>query len=382
MSLTTLAIKDRISYIEKWLLHSGIQAKEGGFYAWEDTENGSYSFLYPEITGYAIILLCFLYTITKDDIYISRAKSAARWIINEAAHPASSILTRKYIMDAVEHYSFERGNIYAFDCGMVAFGLLKLYRITDQIEYLNTAKGIIDFLINNMLKENGLIYPIYDSKNNKVLENNKRWSRQSGSFHCKLSFCLCELADIEKNDYYKNLAANLISSSVKHFYKGRRFITNISDESSHFHPYCYTIEGIIYYSYKLGDNKYRKAAEDAFDWILKFQESNGGIPTGVFEDGRRKIAHQRSDIQAQVLRLHHLLKNVNYAVNFDKDKLLSRLLQFQNLDQGYKGGFFFGTDEDGTYKKHSNFWCSIFALQALYLSMGKSDKNLVLDYLV
>lgn len=382
MSLTTLKIEDRISHLKKWLLHSGIQAEQGGFYAWEDVENKNYSFLYPEITGYAVTLLCFLYEITKDDLYIMRAKRAAGWIINKAIHSSGGVLTKSYITDAVEHYSFERGNIYTFDCAMVAFGLLKLYRITNQKEYLDAAKGIIGFLVDNMLKENGLFHPIFDTKNNSTYEDSVKWSRQAGSFHCKLSLCLCELAEIEKDSYYQNLAGNLIDSSIRHFYKDKRFINNISDESTHFHPYCYTIEGILYYCYKLKDDRYRKLVEDTFDWILKFQELDGGIPTGVFKDGREKIVHQRSDIQTQVLRLYYLIKNKDCNSNFDKGKLLGRLIQFQNLDQGHKGSFYFGVDEDGSYRKHSNSWCSMFALQALYLVAGKTDKNLVLDYLV
>lgn len=382
MNPATLNIEDRISYIKEWLLHSGIQAKEGGFYGWEDMANRSYSFLYPEITGYAITLLSFLYQITKDDIYMIRAKKAAQWIIGEAIHPAGGVLTRKYTLDADEHYSFERGNIYTFDCVMAAFGMIKLYRILKERKYLDVAKDIINFLINNLLKENGLFYSVFDTKNNKTHQDNRKWSSQSGSFHCKLSLCLCELADITENDYYKDLTTNLINSSIENFYKDKRFITNISDGSSHFHPYCYTIEGIFYYSCKLKDDKYRKIAEDAFDWILKFQESDGGIPTSVFADGKKKTAYQRSDIQTQVLRLYYLIKDKDYNSDFDKDRLLMRLLQFQNLRQEYKGAFFFGADKDGPYKKHNNSWCTMFALQTLYLVANKVDKGLVLDYLV
>ena len=219
MQVTTLKLEDRISHVKDWLLNSGIQSGEGGFYGWEDLESNGYSYLYSEITGYAITALCFLYEITKDDIYITRAKKAAKWIIDRAMHPGGGVLTRDYATAAVEHCSFERGNIYAFDCGTVAFGMLKLYRITKMREFLDAAKRIISFLEINMLKKNGLFYPIYDTKNKRTHQEDTKWSKQSGSFHCKLALCFCELADIEKN-----IAENLINASIENFFQNERFI--------------------------------------------------------------------------------------------------------------------------------------------------------------
>ncbi|MFA5500371.1 MAG: hypothetical protein WC404_04750, partial [Candidatus Omnitrophota bacterium] len=64
------------------------------------------------------------------------------------------------------------------------------------------------------------------------------------------------------------------------------------------------------------------------------------------------------------------------------EKLLERLLSFQNITNDYKGGFLFGTDRDGSAKKHSNAWCSMFALQALYLASGKVSRGIILDYFI
>ena len=44
-----------------WLLNSGIQSMDevtkGGFFAWYDSDEDSYPFVYTEITGYALKLL-------------------------------------------------------------------------------------------------------------------------------------------------------------------------------------------------------------------------------------------------------------------------------------------------------------------------------------
>lgn len=377
MNTAVLTLEDRIDLIKNWLLNSGIQSQEGGFYAWQNMEDNSLSYLYSEITGYAITTMCFLYSITKDNAYINSAKRAAQWIMQDALDQSGGVLTRKYVKDPVERYSFERGNIYSFDCAMAAFGMLKLYKVTKEDVYLTCASKIIEFLNMKMLKSSGLYYPIFDTKQCSVYEDPEKWSTQSGSFHSKLTLCLCELASIKKDNHYSETASRLIDSSIKNFYKGNRFITGTPAGTSHFHPYCYTLEGMLYYSYKLKDSKYEKIVKDAFNWLIDFQQEDGGFPTQVYSKGRINIAHKRSDIHAQILRLSYFIRT-----DFDNNKLLERLLEFQNTAGDFKGSFFYGADQNGERLHHSNSWCSMFALQALYLAAGKIKNDIVLEYLI
>ena len=363
--------------IEGWLLNSGIQSDDGGFYVWQDIEDRSHAYLYSEITGYAITTLCFLYAITKNKAFIDRAKKAARWILRDALDQSGGVLTRKYLKTAVSHYSFERGNIYSFDCAMVAFGMCKLYKITKNEEYLKCAEKIAEFLNKKMIKDTGLYYPIFDTKTGKCVEDSGKWSTQSGSFHCKLALCLCELSSIKNDVSYSAMAKRLIDSSINSFYKNGRFMTSSLNETSHLHPYSYTLEGVLYYAYKTKDGSFNHICEKAFDWVAGLQQDNGGFPAQVFDSRKPDIAHQRSDIQSQILRLSYFIKS-----DIAGERLADRLLEFQNTSFEHKGGFLFGNDEDGSFKKHSNAWCSMFALQALYLATGKVNKDIVLDYLV
>jgi len=377
MNTAVLTIEDRIHLAENWILDSGIQSENGGFYAWQDMNDRSHSYLYSEITGYAITLMSFLYLVTKNSIFIEHAESAARWLIKNAMHPTGGVLTRDYTKDAVEHYSFERGNIYSFDCTIAAFGMLKIYAITRDKRYLKCAEDIADFLINKMLKKNNQFFAVFDTKNDRPYEGSEKWSTQSGSFHCKLVMFFCELSAVKKTPSFNNISKNLIDSSVKGFYKNGRFITNPADSTSHLHPYSYTLEGIVYYSYRTKDNSYKDIIEESFNRIVDLQDSNGGFPTQTSEDGRRDVLHQRCDIQAQILRLSYFIRS-----ELTREKLLDRLSGFQNVSTDSRGGFLFGTDKDGSFKRHSNAWCSMFALQALYLVLGKINRETVLDYLV
>lgn len=377
MTTVTITIEDRVDLIKDWLLNSGIQSGEGGFYAWQDMEDNSHPYLYSEITGYAITTMCFLYKLTKDDAFIKSAGRSAQWILQHALDSSGGVLTRDYIKNSIEHYSFERRNIYSFDCAMVAFGMLKLYKETGDKKYLACADNIINFLNKNMQKSNGLYYPVFDIKKKGPYEDTEKWSTQSGSFHCKLALCLCELADIKKEPSYIARAKQLIDASLNNFYKEGRFVTSLPDNTSHLHPYSYTLEGMVYYSHKTKEDSYKDVIEKAFGWIVLLQEQDGGFPTQVSIDGKGGVAYQRSDIQAQILRLSYLIKS-----NFSSAALLERLLELQNISYGHKGGILFGADKNGTFKNHSNAWCSMFALQALYLASGRASKNIVLDYFV
>ncbi|MDP3791505.1 MAG: glycoside hydrolase family 76 protein [Candidatus Omnitrophota bacterium] len=377
MKVAELRLEDRIDLAAGWFLNSGIQSEEGGFYAWQDLKDKSHPYIYSEITGYALTLMSFLYTVTKNELFIKKARHAAQWILQDALDASGAVLTRKYLKDVVEHYSFERGNIYSFDCAMVAFGMLKLHKITGEKDYLACAEKTIKFLNNRMAKDIGLYYPVFDTKKDNAYESPEKWSTQSGSFHSKLALCLCELASVKKDNTYNEMAAKLIDSSIKNFYKDKRFITGMPEGTSHLHPYSYTLEGMLYYSYKLKTDKYKDVMRDAFGWLARFQQENGGFPTRISGSGAIDIAHQRCDIQAQVLRLSHFIRSGS-----DNNKLLERLLSFQNVEQGSRGGFIYGSDQDGARQNHSNSWCSMFALQALYLAVGKINNSMVLEYII
>jgi hypothetical protein len=80
----------------RWMLTSGIQADNGGVHAWHDLKDGNNSYLYSEITGYAMTTLLFLFRLYKDEIFLEKARSAAKWIVDEALHSCGGVKTRLY----------------------------------------------------------------------------------------------------------------------------------------------------------------------------------------------------------------------------------------------------------------------------------------------
>ena len=82
--MTDIRVEEsHVDLAAKWIISSGIQSDEGGFYAWLDLQDKSYSYLYSEITGYGITSLLFLYKIYGEKATLDKAEQAANWIISK-----------------------------------------------------------------------------------------------------------------------------------------------------------------------------------------------------------------------------------------------------------------------------------------------------------
>ncbi|MFC1570705.1 glycoside hydrolase family 88 protein [Candidatus Omnitrophota bacterium] len=182
-----------IKSAKEWLLNSGIQnnegARSGGFNSWYDMDERGYSYVYSEITGYGITTLLYLSKRLDDKECLEKAVNAAQWLMSKAWHSCGGVKTRDYYWDmkGTDHYSFDNQNIYAFDNGMVFYGMTNLYRKTEKKEYLEFASQIADFLLKDMMTRDGLFYAVFDGKTGEKVDELWKWSSQSGSYHAKLA---------------------------------------------------------------------------------------------------------------------------------------------------------------------------------------------------
>ncbi len=359
---------DNISAAVDWLLNSGIQNTSGdhagGFNGWFDLDAGSYPFVYSEITGYGITTLLFAHSIRKENIFIGRAELAARWVIGRAMHECGGARTRAYNSNPDAAYSFENNIIYIFDNGMILPALVNLHSITGKGEHLEAAKRIADFLIS-MQKPDGMFYAAYDANNDRRIDSSAKWSSQSGSYHAKLAIGMADLYKTTKEEKYRQSAESICNASLKLQDNSGRFVTQKDEKSTHMHPHCYSAEGLLYAGATLNESRFIDSAAKATRWSLESQLPSGGVPC-KFASGFN--TNERSDTLAQVLRLAVYLNSVG-LIKFEKEieRLHARLLDFQKKDGAHKGGFFYGTELDGTRRNHINSWCSFFALQALQM---------------
>lgn len=369
-------IYKNIELAKNWLLNSGIQNLEGehkgAFNSWFDVDKKNYPYAYSEITGYAISNLVYLYDLTKNNIFLERAKLAADWLMNKATHSFGGILCRLFYRETEFMGSFENEEIFLFDCGMVLNGMTILYETTKDKKHLQYCEKLADFMINKQ-KKDGSFYAVYDAKNNKLVDDGEKWSTQSGAYHNKLAIGLLKLYDLTKNEKYKIAAIKVCDYSLKLFGEDGRIITFSKTGDSLFHPHYYAIEGLYVAGNYLKDKNYLELAKKAAQYLFNHQKDNGGIPQ-MFKDNRL-IKFERTDILSQALRA-----GILFDIKKDKlEKLKNRLLEFQNLNEEQKGGFRYGFDNKGNKYEHINSWCTMFALQALVLHKQFIEGNIKFD---
>jgi len=313
--LNAKAREDSFGLASQWLSTSGIQSESGGFYAWYSLNEKTYSYIYSEITGYAITTLLFLYNIFKDNGLIRNAEMAADWIIESSMHPCGGVRTRLYKDDdsADTLYSFSGDKIFSFDTGMVLYGMVNLCKLTRNSRCLQASEMLAKFLIDKMQNKDGSLSAIYDPKTDQIIGSLDKWSSQPGGFHAKVSLGLVDLFEITQNDKYRDAAIKLCEYAISTQEESGRFVTDKASQTTHMHPHCYAAEGLLYTGASFGITEFVESAGRATAWAFENVSSEGinGLydpSTGRFNDV------QRCDILAQVLRLG-ILFSFNYKID-------------------------------------------------------------------
>ena len=369
-------ISPHAAEIKNWLLNSGIQnlssdpKKKGGVSAWYEIDTNLYPFLYSEITGYALTTFAYLHRMTGEKVLIDRAKLAANWLDRCARLPQGGVKTRYYLVPHYEtpNYSFHKGRVYTFDTAIVGYGLLQLYRLEKKQQYLDWAIEMYDFMISKMLRKDGLFYAYYDSAPKKTGEDFEKWSDQSGSFHAKLALFFADLWRETGDDKIVAVTKKMLQASLKLQKSSGRFVTSLKDQSTHLHPHCYTMEGLVYAVHVMGMKEFIPSLKKGMEWLQEAVGEDGSIST--FFVNRRFDFHERSDIVAQTLRLGAILYGLKIYRNPEVKKTLERIYKHLVLfiyqgSEKQKGGMLYGAATDGLMRLHLNAWCGMFAVQAI-----------------
>lgn len=380
---------NHVRFAIEWLVNSGIQNLEanpqvnGGVHAWFNQETGKFSFLYSEITAYAVNAFLFLYQFTNDIRYLERAKSAANWLLRVAWRINGGVKTRLELDDESTPYFSHR--TFTFDNWIVAYALCNLYKVTGETVYLEKGNELGKFLMAQTTREDGLFYPIFDVEAQKPESPNDKWSRQSGSFHVKALFALIDLSDLTKNSLYLDCASKLAKAVLALQKDDGRFITQENNQTTLLHPHLYTLEGLFYLGYKRNQPECFKAVEKGLQWIFDSHQDRDSICC-FFQDGHF-LPYVRVDTLAQTLRLGTILIGMGRSLpNLRRrlEHLRTQLLSYQIHSGPHRGGFLYGQEENGLIHRHVNAWVSMFAMQALliYDVLNKQENTYKFDFFV
>jgi hypothetical protein len=352
-----------------WICESNVQVidgvDKGGVYAWIDEESNRGSFLYSETTGYLISLIRNVSYFDEDANLLKMARSAADWLLRVAQYEDGLLLSRKYCGPSEDKFSFDNKNIGLFDNCIAAYGLLGIYRMTDEDRYLQQAENIANACLDHFFDKNlGLLGAIFDGKKKCIRTQSNHWSLHSGSFLLKCALMFVELSAARPKSRYQEAVNTLIDLALDKQLASGAFRTSKSSNQTHLHPHTYTVEALLYLGHEWRRADLLESAKCAID----FSFTNClNISDGVWHSWPTPDnycgAILRSDVIAQSLRAYYIARLVGIEFQQDWESLLLDLHDLLDSFTLAAGGTSYGLSNQGILIQHANSWCHFFRIE-------------------
>ncbi len=357
-----------------WLNNSGIQSAGGGFYAWHDEEKGKYSFLYPQVTGYAIQLFTRLYGLDNKVIYLAKAIKAGDWLLS--IQKENGLFPCKYYDDSEAEQ--QDNSFYVFDAGMIACGLIDLYKVTSKDKYLKAATKTMELCLQ-LQNEDGAFKAGLIADEQTL--DNQHWFQTSACHHIKMILPLLRMYKVTGDKKYLDSARRLLRWGCSLQLPDGRFAVFAGSNDTYTHAHCYALEGIVA-AYKYFGNTNMDLAiriNRGLSWLMMAQNSDGSIYDW---EGQHENKIKVSEALAQTLRLlllrqKGLTLSEKLLVNEKVQKGFAFLGKMQRLDANtrLKGGISYG-ESDCRIDKKIYTCATIFAVHAaLLIELGKRRQS-------
>lgn len=336
------ALRQSATAAGEWLRDSGIQEPAGGVARYHRSGTGNLP-VSTEITGYAVSGFLHFYRVTGDSSWLDAARRAARFLLD-----------RGYDRE-LRVFRFEIGSeagafAYFFDSGIIARGLLSLWRVDGDPRLLEAAQEagvsmIRDFEIRDFEAGEGY-HPIIALPSKEPLPDDAWWSKNPGCFQLKAALAWRELHEITGHAAFREHYERQLLFALQTLPRLLSVETEEMRIMDRLHAWCYFLEGLM-----------PKAERP---------ECRAALASGIAEIGHwlRKLSPRfvRSDVHAQMLRIR-LLAAVAGAVTLDAaaaSEEAAAVLSFQEQN----GCFRFG-DREGLPIPHFNPVSTCFAAQAI-----------------
>jgi hypothetical protein len=330
-----------------WLLDSGIQEPSGGVARYYRSDVGANCRVSTEITGYALSSFIFLNTLTSDARYLAAARRAARFLAQTAWDPGLAVFPFEHAGDGEQ----APARAYFFDSGIIARGLLAVWRATNDPELLAAAERCAD----SMARDFGQVHaphPILLLPDKTPAPREGNWSRHPGCYQLKSALAwynVYEATGAQRHLGHYERALEYALSTHQSFLPGDADPHRVMDR---LHAYAYFLEGLLPC---LGRAECARAASWGIETVARLL---------------REIAprFERSDVCAQILRAR-LYADALGAVPLDREAAEEEArraasYQVRSEDPRVNGGFSFGR-RNGELVPHVSPVSTAFCLQAL-----------------
>ncbi len=330
-----------------WFLQSGIQEQSGGVARYYYSDRRCNARVSTEITGYSIGALVYLARQTGDAAYLDAAERGARFLCRTAWDRELSLFPFEHSIDG----GTPKHLAYFFDSGIIARGLLAVWRATRRDEYLETAAACGEHMLRDFVRD-GTVHPIVALPSREALPHSGNWSHNSGCYQLKAALAWYELHEAGAGAHFLDAYEGVLASSLE---THTAFLPGEPDRylvMDRLHAYSYFFEGML--------PRYdRPACRDA-------------VRQGIARAAGllREIApsFERSDVCAQILRARLYAGKLgacalDHAAAADEAARMTAY-QMEDGDPRIHGGFWFGR-KDGALLPFVNPVSTAFCLQAL-----------------
>lgn len=353
--------------VKNWLTNSGLFISDskneqcGGVYSYYDEKSNEYSFLYPEITGYFISALKFLYALDNNEIYKKYAKFSSDWLI-------SIYDKHKSLVQGIKDDSPTSNLSYSFDTAICAKGLLDYYELTNDEKYLSYSKKMLEDLIEQYIESDGSVIPYKNITTNVTGHDNSVWYKQKGCLHIKTSMPFFQIDQYVDNPIFLKTAKIITDSISKYQNSDGSIRLHENSEIINLHTLSYALEGLITAFHFTREQQYLDKIKNTLDWCLSHISDDGSIPLWYNSKYRSKAAYPI----AQLIRILSLVNSIDENSSYKSytKNLYKFLLSLQafHSSQNINGGFYeeYYKSFMGWKKRlRINSWTSMFALQAI-----------------
>lgn len=328
----------------EWLLGSGIQEPHGGVARYHLIAERRNARVSTEITGYALSALLELYAGSGDRRYLDAARRAGDFLCR-AWDASCAAMPFEWPADGAEPLT------YFFDNGIIARGLLRLWRATGASRYMDIAQACAEAMQRDFVNGSD-IHPVLRLPSKEPAPRDGRWSRSSGCYQLKSALAWLELDRLTGGARYRQAFARALELALA---THGSFLDGAPDNSTRMdrlHAYCYFLEALL------------ACPEDA--------RCRGALREGIARIGaelRRIRSHfERSDVNAQLLRLRLWadaagIEPIDEAAAAEEALRLAGY-QMDGADPRLRGGFNFGSLQ-GAVSNYANPVSTVFGFQAL-----------------
>jgi len=330
-----------------WSLHSGIQEASGGVARYHYTDQGRNAGVSTEITGYFISSMLDLYARLGDRDLLDAAVRAGRFLSGAAWDRDLGVMPFEWPRNAPGRADAS----YFFDNGIIVRALLRLWRVTQEPAFLDTAEACGESMRRDFVQPRW-IDPILELPSKRAAARDARWSRQSDCYQAKAALAWHDLAEATGDQsWLVPFDAALERALATHeAFPEAEPGTRVMDR---LHAYSYFLEACLS---RIGTPEVAAALRK-------------GIATAAALLRRVRPEFERSDVAAQMLRVR-LWAEAAGAVKLDEESAGEEAAWAASYQMSgppnVDGGFCFGRRAEA-WTAFVNPVSTAFCLQALSL---------------